>query len=329
MAQPAPAQAPAAQDGASKSHHPSASKTISAAATLILADAQKKLVDPDFRRKEKLQGLLPKNNDSPFGNFPDESKAYTRRTHRDLTKNATEKLETKAVKTHKDFIRRGLGTGGLTSSVLHGKPREIPPPPRAGALNKRKIPSTEFRRFYDRGDLPIRVCHGGTGNSIKWKVPEEKLDYHHYLPICFDGLREKEDPYRFFAVQGVYDLLAKGGSKILPVVPQLIIPIKTALNTRDPEIIGTVLKVLQALVLSAEMVGEAFVPYYRQILPVFNLFKHCNVNIGDKIEYGQRKRQNLGDLIEETLEILELHGGEDAFINIKYMIPTYESCVLS
>ena len=24
----------------------------------------------------------------------------------------------------------------------------------------------------------------------------EKLDYHHYLPIFFDGLREKEDPFR-------------------------------------------------------------------------------------------------------------------------------------
>jgi hypothetical protein len=40
----------------------------------------------------------------------------------------------------------------------------------------------------------------------------------------------------------------KGGHKILPVVPQLIIPLKTALNTRDPEIIATVLKVLQVLV---------------------------------------------------------------------------------
>ena len=42
------------------------------------------------------------------------------------------------------------------------------------------------------------------------------------------------------AVQGTYDLLERGGSKILPVVPQLIIPIKTALNTRDPQIICTV-----------------------------------------------------------------------------------------
>jgi len=89
------------------------------------------------------------------------------------------------------------------------------------------------------------------------------------------------------------------------------------------------LKVLQTLVLSAEMVGEALVPYYRQILPVFNIFKSATKSTMDKIDYGQRKRKNLGDLIHETLQILEIHGGEDAFINIKYMIPVYESCVLA
>jgi len=77
------------------------------------------------------------------------------------------------------------------------------------------------------------------------------------------------------------------------------------------------------------MIGEALVPYYRQILPIFNIFKNKNLNLGDKIDYSQRKRMNLGDLIEETLEIFEIHGGEDAFINIKYMIPVYESCVLA
>jgi len=34
------------------------------------------------------------------------------------------------------------------------------------------------------------------------------------------------DPYRFLAVQGVFDMLEKGGAKVLPVIPQLIIPIK-------------------------------------------------------------------------------------------------------
>jgi hypothetical protein len=124
-------------------------------------------------------------------------------------------------------------------------------------------------------------------------------------------------------------MLEKGGAKILPVIPQLIIPIKTALNTRDPEIIQITLKVLQALILSSETIGEALVPYYRQILPVFNLYKTKNINLGELIDYSQRKSLNLGDLIQQTLELFESHGGEDAFINIKYMIPVYESCVLN
>ena len=52
-------------------------------------------------------------------------------------------------------------------------------------------------------------------------------------------------------------------------------------------------------------------------------------NLGDAIEYGQQRRENIGDLVNETLEQLEMTGGEDAFINIKYMIPTYESVVMS
>lgn len=167
---------------------------------------------------------------------------------------------------------------------------------------------------------------------MAWKVEVDKLDYHHYLPIFFDGLREKEDPYRFMAVTGAYEMLHKGGSKILPVVPQLIIPLKTALNTRDSQIMCTCLKVIQELVRSADMVGEALVPYYRQILPVFNTFRAKNVHVddmGDQIDYGQRKRLNLGDLIAETLQMLEEYGGEDAYINIKYMVPTYESVVLT
>jgi hypothetical protein len=130
-------------------------------------------------------------------------------------------------------------------------------------------------------------------------------------------------------VQGVFDMLDKGGAKVLPVIPQLIIPIKTALNTRDPEIIAITLKILQALVTCSDTIGEALVPYYRQILPIMNLFKTKNLNMGDKIDYSQRKGNNLGDLIQQTLELFEMHGGEDAFINIKYMVPTYESCVLN
>jgi len=187
-----------------------------------------------------------------------------------------------------------------------------------------------LRVFYERGDLPVQIFHGSIGRLL-WKVDVEKLDYHHYLPIFFDGLREKEDPFRFMAVTGAYDMLEKGGDRILPVVPQLVIPLKSALNTRDTQIMCTTMKLMQKLVLSGDMIGEALVPYYRQLLPVFSLFKGKNIptkDMGDYMDYSQRKNLNLGDLITETLQILEEHGGEDAFINIKYMVPTYESAVL-
>ncbi|XP_064149188.1 parkin coregulated gene protein [Loxodonta africana] len=102
-----------------------------------------------------------------------------------------------------------------------------------------------------------------------------------------------------------------------------------ALNLRNRQVICVTLKVLQHLVVSADMVGEALVPYYRQILPILNIFKNMNVNSGDGIDYSQQKRENIGDLIQETLEAFERYGGEDAFINIKYMVPTYESCLLN
>lgn len=94
------------------------------------------------------------------------------------------------------------------------------------------------------------------------------------------------------------------------------------------------LRVMQRLVTAdvrlggGSLIGQALVPYYRQILPVLNIFKHWNVNSGDQMDYSQRMGENLGDLIQETLELLETHGGEDAFINIKYLVPTYQSVMV-
>ncbi|XP_078239338.1 parkin coregulated gene protein isoform X7 [Pogona vitticeps] len=152
-------------------------------------------------------------------------------------------------------------------------------PPAAGAFKERPTKPTAFRKFYERGDFPIALEHDTRGNKIAWKVEIEKLDYHHYLPLFFDGLCEMQFPYEFFARQGIHDMLEHGGNKILPVIPQLIIPIK--------------------------------------------------MNSGDGIDYSQQKRENIGDLIQETLEAFERYGGEDAYINIKYMVPTYQSCLLN
>ncbi|XP_047715968.1 parkin coregulated gene protein isoform X2 [Prionailurus viverrinus] len=157
----------------------------------------------------------------------------------------------------------------MKNSVVRG-------PPVAGAFKERPTKPTAFRKFYERGDFPIALEHDSKGNKIAWKVEIEKLDYHHYLPLFFEGLCEMTFPYEFFARQGIHDMLEHGGNKILPVIPQLIIPIKNALNLRNRQVICVTLKVLQHLAVSAEMVGEALVPYYRQILPILNIFKNMN-----------------------------------------------------
>lgn len=69
----------------------------------------------------------------------------------------------------KATLKRGEGTGGKVSSL--NKPKEQPRvlAPKAGAVKKRQIPPSEFRRFYDRGDLPIQIEHGSP-NKIAWKI---------------------------------------------------------------------------------------------------------------------------------------------------------------
>ena len=99
--------------------------------------------------------------------------------------------------------------------------------------------------------------------------------------------------------------------------------------------------------------AEAMIPHYRQILPTFGLYKEKHgknwkinftrtnlidliwkfnfylftVNYGEEIDYAQQRGESVPDLVQETLEVFEQYGGEDAFINIKYHVPTYESCV--
>jgi hypothetical protein len=63
-------------------------------------------------------------------------------------------------------------------------------------------------------------------------------------------------------------------------------PLKSALNTKDLDIIAVICKFIQKLLNEHPDVGKELVPFYRQILPVFNLLKTKNMNIGDKIEYN-------------------------------------------
>eukprot|EP00946_MAST-07B_sp_MAST-7B-sp1_P005166 g5166.t1 len=290
--------------------------------------------------RKKIMGSIEGSSHrySPFGRFPEEEekRAMKQKMAPILRRRAEAKRQKEAEEAAERARNRGLrphsGTGGSFSSTKVGKKPSGPQPINCGVYKKRKVPPSEFRRFYERGDLPVKIFHNFSNgmNQITWSVEVDKLDYHHYLPIFFDGIRETEEPYRTLAIRGVHQLLDRGGrqGKVLPVVPQLIIPIKTALNTRSKDIICETLECLKHLVTCGDLIGEALVPYYRQLLPIMNIFVTQTPNTGDKIDYAQRKNRDMGVLINDSLQMLETNGGEDAFINIKYMIPTYESCVL-
>ena len=49
-----------------------------------------------------------------------------------------------------------------------------------------------------------------------------------------------------------------------------------ALNTRSTPVMCRTLKALQQLARSGDFIGQALVPYYRQLLPIFNIFKNKN-----------------------------------------------------
>ncbi|KAK1929852.1 Parkin coregulated protein [Phytophthora citrophthora] len=212
-------------------------------------------------------------------------------------------------------------------AALKVLPPPIVRPHTAGAFKARKVEPTRFRYFYDRGDLPVRVNFAGAVRKLQWQVDLSLLNFSHYLPVFMEGLRELEEPYHFLALNGTLDMLEKGGSRVLPCLAQMIPPMKANLMTRNQTVLCLQMKVLQRLVLCCPYSGEALVPYYRQLLSIFNLFITKRVNCGDSIDYAQRRQENVGDLILETLNILEKHGGPDAYVNIKYMIPTYESCM--
>jgi hypothetical protein len=68
-----------------------------------------------------------------------------------------------------EYIKKGDGV--LIKTKRFEETEHKPSPPKAGAYKRRSNPpNSAFRRFYERGDLPIAVDHRGTKNVIAWKV---------------------------------------------------------------------------------------------------------------------------------------------------------------
>jgi hypothetical protein len=183
---------------------------------------------------------------------------------------------------------------------------------------------------YQRGELPCTIEHGANGQYLSWACPLENLDYDYYLPLYFDGLQVGQKPVSFVARQGIEDLLfaAQGHpERIIPSIKQLMRPIRNALVKYDKDITLATIKAIRQLLECNEGIGELFVPNCKIILGPMAVYMEEHKNLGDGIDYGQRRHDDLGEEIKATLELLESRGGPKALSTIKFCVPLYESCV--
>lgn len=234
--------------------------------------------------------------------------------------------------------------------------RAIPVAPKADAFAHKKPGKTIFQTMYDRGDLPLRV-NGGVAKFVRWAVkdvaapnvsskapvnfssaggPEYEqakerflaaLDYKVMLPLFFDGLREEREPCRFLAANGLKELLEMGtADRVVPVVPLIILPLRLALNTRDTDTVRRCISAIQQLVavegvdpVSGQNVGEALMPYYRHILPIFNLFKSKPSFSRAPGDYSK----SIGEVMDDTMGMLAAAGGPHATKEISRLVPLW------
>ena len=254
------------------------------ATQLLLDELRVQIMDHDkgAKKREKYSGYIPRGLDCVFGDYPE-----------DYVKNYP----------HKEWKQTVLPTPlRVTDSLkLYGK----------STFQRRPIEPTMFRRMYDRGQLPVHVLHHNhhqKHNTLDWRIDINSIDYLRYLPIFIEGIREKEDPYRFLAVEATCELIdnASGTDKIIPTIPHIIVPLKAASNTRDPILVRLTAQIITMLVRTHSLVASSLVPYYRTLLPVFALFaKH-------------------DDVVMAMIDTLEELGGPTAYAAIKSVMPTFE-----
>ena len=181
---------------------------------------------------------------------------------------------------------------------------------------------------YKRNEFPFIIGHKAVGNTIQWTCKQDEIDIPSMMPLFFEGLREKEQPFATIANEGILQLLrlaAMRGEALGPVLPSCAAGLRAAFTSGDDVVLRTALRRMQDLLRADATVGRALLPLYPQLLPPLNTYIQVRSNLGDGIEYDQRVDPDIGALVLDTIELLEHRTGLVAFDKIKRFVPTYQS----
>jgi hypothetical protein len=164
--------------------------------------------------------------------------------------------------------------------------------------------------------------------SLRWRRNIYSEGFLDLLPLFFSGLCETAHPFRFLAVRGCEELLVAAKGRALQLLPQLVPPLRCALQSNDRTVVATGLLMLQCLVNTVPGAGPALVAHYPRLLPALRLYSRLPQSARDGHDYGQRVRgaRNLATIVDETLQVLRRAGGPHAAAAISRILPTFQ-CV--
>ncbi|OWZ13659.1 hypothetical protein PHMEG_00012975 [Phytophthora megakarya] len=199
--------------------------------------------------------------------------------------------------------RKTVNAHPLPSTMLH-KHKQA-----SVFASKKKKHKSNFSSAYDAGFIPCRINHGGIRSSLQWTRDPNTISFDPLLITCVEGFLETEHPFVFLSRTTFRELLKleDARDKTLPILAQLIVPLRTALMTKDDD---TFLMALEATRLLSDLVeGE------------------MNVYLPKLTQQIHRKllTKQLRTDVENTLAILESNGGKEALAIIRSKIPTYVS----
>ncbi|CAI5442055.1 unnamed protein product [Caenorhabditis angaria] len=191
--------------------------------------------------------------------------------------------------------------------------------------------SAQFRALFIRGDLHVRILHsGGPGekpNELQWAKDPTLMKSETICALLAkfsSGISLLDHPYRFVAETGITDLLIalKNHQQLTSVLPQLVRGLRAGFYSFDNEKKKFCLRTLSRIA-SMDSIGPQLVPFYRQLLPPLRNVRQSRSR-SDRVHYD--KGRQLEEMITSTLNDLERSGGANALINIKYLLPHYDSC---
>uniref|UniRef100_A0AC35TI25 Parkin coregulated gene protein homolog n=1 Tax=Rhabditophanes sp. KR3021 TaxID=114890 RepID=A0AC35TI25_9BILA len=184
-----------------------------------------------------------------------------------------------------------------------------------------------FKEAYQSRELPLVPVDGIRKKTISWNVDVNRLDMlslRDLIQKCVWGFPCNEMLYEAIALEAFDSLLSVSGtSHIIPqMLSEIVQSCRKALDYGNDIKKVKILEIVQKIV-QIPHVGFALIPYYKQLLPPLR-------KPYSRIAFSMNQSSNhlsykLTHSIHTTLVVLEETGGQNSLINIKYIIPHYQS----